>query len=476
MPQLDWNTTLSAMRENIPKAQFMSWIEPIEFIQSDETSVRLGVPSRFHEEMLRSHLKQQLVDTIQKQVGKTVQLEFEILVQKENIEASFSPPKRAETPSQPTRPTLRVIEGSLSPSGQIKEFASPLIEEREVFKPNFPKFTSPYIAMDFNHVAVESSKMFCDLKSSSLNSLVLIAGVGMGKTHLLSEIGHWLHEADPGLRVRYTNSETFTSEMIQSFRDNTNHEFKKKYREETDVLLFDDVHNLSNREKTQEQILHIFNELLTAGRRIVFSSSIPPQQLQKFSDPLRSRLLSMMSAEVSSPGFEERSQLLAKVCEESQMVVDPQVLKILADHHQKDIRELIGTLFRLHLRACLENRALDSTYLTKQGVGFAPSQQKPRASLEEVLSLIELNYNVSRTDLVGPSRKSAISWPRQVAMYLSRHVTVLPLETIGSFYGRDHATVIHAYTKVTESMKTQRSVQLEIEYLLGRIATTHSIK
>lgn len=476
MPQLDWNTTKSAMRDSLPKAQFMSWIEPIEFIQSDETSVRLGVPSRFHEEMLRAHLKQQLVETIQKQVGKTVQLEFEILIQKENLEASQSESKTEEAPvvaplSAAHRPTLRVIEGELSHHKESHSHP----DERVVFKTNFPKFNSPYVALDFNRVAYEAAKMFCNLSDNALPSLVVVAGVGMGKTHLLSEIGSWIHAKDPGLRVRYTNSETFTAEMVQSFRDNTNHEFKKKYREETDVLLFDDVHQLTNREKTQEQILHIFNELLTAGKRIVFASGIAPHQLQKFSDPLRSRLLSMMSVEVRHPGFEERSDLLATICEKTKMLVDPQVLKILADN-QKDLRELIGTLVRLHLQARLENRPLDSTYLTKNGVGFTSAQAKPRATLEEVLTLVELNYNVNRTDLVGPSRKSQIAWPRQVAMYLSRHVTLLPLETIGSFYGRDHATVIHAYTKVTENMKTQRAVQLEIEYLLGRIESTHTIK
>ncbi len=463
MQHLDWTATLNSIRDSVPRAQFLSWIEPLEFIQSDETSVRLGVPSRLHEEMLKNqfkHLQQHLQIAIQKQTGSPVQLEFEVLA-KTNVEASYSTEAPPPAPAPiPARPQLRVIEGSLS--------TPPVEDVPEVIRrPLYPKPTSPFFSVASNQMALRVAELMVQGDDPNLGSVVFTAGIGMGKTHLLSTIGALFEKRHPRLRVRYTNSESFTAEMIQSFKDNSTHLFKKKYREDTDVLLFDDIQELAGREKTQEQILHIFNELLTLGRRIVFTSNIPIQRLGKMIDPLRSRLLGLMSVEIGSPLVAERLELLTLACEHNKMVVDGAVLRHLAENGSQDIRGLLGSLVRLHMTSTLENKALDADYVIRQNC--LPQTARSPVSIDEIISLVELNFGVTREELSKKGRKSNIAWARQVAMYLARHMTYLPLEEIGAVFGRDHATVLYSYEKVAEGIKTHRDVQLQLEYLLERL-------
>lgn len=467
MQHLDWTATLNSMKESLPRSQFLNWIEPLEFIQSDETSVRLGVPSQFHEDMLRGHLKQHLIQAIQKQTGSPVQLEFEVLA-KTNFEASQSTePPATELPfplpvPPPQRPSLRVIEGALS-----KAENESLVEPPPPARPQYPRFTNPFFEVPFNAVALQAARLFVEGKDSNLNSIVIIAGVGMGKTHLLSTIGESIEAKFPRLRIRYTNSESFTAEMVQSFRDNNNHEFKKRYREETDVLLFDDVHELQGRDRTQEQVLHIFNELLTLGRRIVFTSKVPISRLTRIIEPLRSRLQSMVAVEIENAIADDRFNLLTQVVEHNQIVVDGQALRHLSENGSQDVRELIGSIVRLHIKSKLENKPITADYLIRQG----SFQQATRSqvTIDEIISLVEMNFGVSRQELSNKGRKSNIAWARQVAMYLARHLTYLPLEEIGAAFGRDHATVLYSYERVSEGVRTQRDIQLQIEYLLERL-------
>ena len=474
MHHLDWTAAINTIKDTVPRAQFINWIEPLKFIMRDETSVRLGVPSKFHEDMLRGQLKQQLIQVIQEQTGSPVQLEFEVLA-KTNILASESnevvaPLTLPVAPhTSPHRPPLRVIEGALSShNANVKSEPTPTpAPPPSPVRPQYPKFSSPFFEVEYNRVAFNAAKLLVEGSDPNLSSLVITASTGMGKTHLLSTIGKLLEERYPQLRIRYTCSESFTAEMIQSFKDNTAHEFKMKYREGTDVLLFDDVHELAGREKTQEQVLHIFNELLTLGRRIIFTSNIPISRLGRTIDPLRSRLLSMISVEIGCASPEDRLSLLTRVCEFNKIVADGQVLRQLSENGSQDVRELIGSLLRVHLQSKLENKSLDAQYLIK--LGGIPQAPKSQISLEEIVSLVELNFGVTRADLSRKGRKSNIAWARQVAMYLARHMTYLPLEEIGSFFGRDHATVLYSYEKVSEGVRSQRDVQLQIEYLLEKL-------
>lgn len=470
MPQLDWNATINAIRESVPQTQFQNWFKPVTLIRQDETTITLGVPSRFHEEWLKSNYSRHITQAIRTQSGLDLQLEFEVLVQNENEEAALS--LNPVSPLPGTRPALRVIAGQnqesfLSQGGGVAQppvtpEAAPVLPEA----PNTPQFAHDFFEFPFNHVAYQCAGLVVQ-GSLPVNPLVIQAGVGMGKTHLLSDIASRLYRKNNRLKIRYTNSESFTAEMVQSFRSNDNMTFKKKYRENTDILLFDDVHQIAGRMKTQEEVVHIFNEITARGGRLIFTSLVPIHRLEEFIDPLRSRLSAGVVAEIRPASYEDRIQVLGKSCELNKLIVPPELLNQLADQGQKDIRELLGSLVRLHLQAQIENKELDSKFLAREG--WVREAKKEAINLDEIVTLVEHNYGILRSELTSKSRKSVTTWARQVAMYLARHYTLLPLEEIGKAFGRDHATVIHAFQKVTETMESQPHRKYEVEFLKQKL-------
>jgi chromosomal replication initiator protein len=467
MHLLDWNTALSAMRDALPQSQFNNWISPVEYLRCDDSTVFLGVPSRFHEDWVKNHYADELKQILQKQTGKAVQLSFEILLQKENEAAAESPsPSSAGLSVAHSRPTLRVVDGNPAPHKESQKDFYEDLEERRPCHSNIPSSSTPFLEGAFNRTAFQCAKLFGQGTDRQVSTLVFLAGVGMGKTYLLAETGNLILKQDPLCRVRYTHSESFTNEMVLSFKNNTVREFKKKYQEETDVLLFDDVHNLTNRLRTQEQLLHIFNEITARGGRVAFSSAVPPQRLSGFIEPLKSRLLSGMIGEVRPLTFDEKVNLLGQVSYQMQMAVDPEVLRTLADKGQRDIRELIGSFIRLHVQAQIQNRNLNTKFLAEEGMFAVPAQS---ISMEEIIALVEHNYGISREDLLSKSRKSSIAWARQVAMYLGRRFTELSLQAIGNTFGRDHATACYAFDKVRETMEEQPSRKYEVEFLVGKL-------
>jgi chromosomal replication initiator protein len=466
MPQLDWKATINSIRETLPQTQFQNWFKPVELIRCDERSVVLGVPSRFHEEWLRSNYSSQLTEAIRNQCGIDLQLEFEILVRQENFEAALSgeaTPGEIDsnnaTARPPARPNLRIV--GADPAEDEENSATP--------EPNLPLFNNPYFEVESSRVVSQCAMLFAEGKDRQLNPLVILGSVGMGKTHLLTEIGHQARRDDRTLQIRYTNAELFTAEMVHAIKSDSILQFKKKYREGTDILLFDDVQGLTKRMRTQEELLHIYNEILSHGGRVAFTTSVSPHRFEEFIDPLKSRIISAVIAEIKTPTFEERVQILARMCMHNQIIIEDEVIRSLADRGQKDTRELIGNLFRLHLQAKLENRPLDHNFLAREG--WVREAQKEVITMEEIISLVEHNFGVPRTELISKSRKSLTAWARQVAMYLARHYTLLPLEEIGKTFGRDHATVIHAFQKVTETMEQQPPRRFEVEFLREKLQT-----
>lgn len=452
---LDWNAAINSIRESLPQTQFTNWISPVEFIRSNETSVVLGVPSRFHEEWVRNHYGEKIQRAIQVQCGAALQLEFEIQVREENVQAAQAqPPKPLPLPPPAvTRPSLRIVE----PNTQ-KE-----IDETQTEAPNLPPFHHPLFELSFNSVAYKCVGMFVESRELMFNPLVFLGGIGMGKTHLLTEVGTRFYARNPDLRIRYTSAESFMHEYVRALKANDLMNFKNRYTHETDLLLFDDVHWLEGKMKTQEVLLHIFNEITARGGRIAFTTTTAPQRLEGFMDPLKSRLTSGVTAEIKPLMFEEKVEVLGRIAAHNHIAIDGPVLRSLADKGQKDIRELIGTLLRVHLQAKLENRPLTGDFVAQESIGHEPAREA--MSMPEIVSLVEHHLGVPRAELVSKSRKGTTNWARQVAMYLARTGTLLSLQEIGKAFDRDHATVIHAFEKVKETIASQPTRRYEVEYL-----------
>lgn len=489
MPRIDWNATVEDMRGALPATQFRNWIQPLTLVRSDERAVVLGVPSRFHEEWLRRHYSSQLVRALKKQTGSELQLEFEILneMPTEPAPRPTAPPTAptASSPAEPARPFLRVLPKpeDLAPTPTaaaptpepepapyiigltpkpVVEVEAPRIEDS-----GLPVFQNRYFEAPFNGVAYQCAALFTEGPYPSVNPLVVVAGVGMGKTHLLAETGRWMTRKHPNLQVRYTNAEAFMNEQGQHYRQNSILDFKRTYGERTHCLLFDDIHQLAGKFKTQELLLHFFNEIANRGGRLAFTSTIAPQRLAEFIEPLRSRLCAGVLAEVRAPSMDERYELLEQLAREQQIPIDGPALRCLADQGQRDVRELLGSMLRLHLQAKIQQRSVDMA-LVRRDTGLVESRRE-KVSLEEIVSHVEHHCRVSREDMISKSRKGAVAWARQLAMFLARNHTLLSLEEIGRFFGRDHATVIHAFQKVKETLASNPSRRYEVEFLTKKL-------
>jgi len=456
-----WESTLQTLQEVVPPPQFQRWFKQISFLRQQEQTITLGVPSPFHQDWLSTHYLDTLNRAITKHYGNSIQLEFEVILEDSNIEASSSPV--FSIPPQ-TKPQLRVVEGGGASSlSEIPQHELPI----EEFSSQIPSFPGAFFELEFNRLSYQYCKLFVLGNTPSLNPLFISGGVGMGKTHLLANLGSDLLAQNAQLKIRYTNAEKFTNEMFKSWNDKSGPNYQKFYRDGVDILLFDDLQGLNGRRATQEALLHIYNEILSRGGRVVFTSSVAPQKLGEFIEPLRSRLFSGVYSEIKQPSYDEKVSLLSLLAQQNQIPVDETVLRILADQGHRDIRELLGVFLRLHLQSRLEKTSLDSHFLAREGVSFeAPSQA---ITLAEIVALVENSFGISREELKSKSRKGVVAWARQVAMYLSRRFTLLSLQEIGGFFGRDHATVLYAYDKVSETIRLQPSKQYEVEYLLKKL-------
>ncbi len=447
MPQLDWHKTLDTLKEALPPGQFHSWFKPVKLLQCNERSVTLEVPSRFHEEWLKSNYAPRIQEAIKDQVGSELQLEFQIVIQDE-----------------PTLPLVPQLETS-NVTVITERKTEPAPQKRVVEAPNLPQFHDPYVELHFNRVASQMVDLFAS-GSHSVNPLILVGKVGMGKTHLLTRIGQAIFAKNPQLSIIYVTAEAFTSEMVQSFKDGTILNFKRKYRQDRQVLLLDDIHVLSGKNRTQEELLYIFNDIIGQGGRVAFTCRFSPHKLENIIEPLKSRLLSAVSAEIEPPNFEDRVELLAHLAKHYKFCVPRSVLHTIATRIPDDIRELLGTFLRLHLQAKLNCKDLDSDFLIGQPTIRATPVD---IQMDDILTLVEPCYEVTRTEITSKCRTQRVVWARQVAMYLARYHTHLPLEEIGKTFGRDHATVVHAFQKVEQTIRDFPKQAYPIEFLRKKL-------
>ncbi len=459
MHQLDWNLAIGQLKEVLPPTQFQNWVKPVLFLRRGEKSVVLGVPSRFHEEWVRVHYGRQITDALKKQTGADLQLEFE-LIEEENLKA-------AEVVVPTARPALRIVGGTAAVPPPAKQELSEA-DYRPAFDldPGLPNIGTPFMEMGFNRMALEFSRHFSKIGKLSFPCLTVVGCVGMGKTHLLAEIGLMFQNSHPSARVRYVSAECFGGEYVRALKSQSLPDFKWKYAQ-LDCLLFDDLHLFSG-PKFQEALLFIYNEITNRGGRVAFGTALPIHRLKDIIEPLRSRLQSSMMAEIRLPNYEERVELLGRACEQNRIPVEGTVLRRLAGQGQRDVRELIGTLLQLHLKSTISQQSLDESFEVHEREQIEQPAKDP-ITLNEIVALVEHNFAVSRTELCSKTRKGGPTWARQVAMYLARTYTKLPLEEIGAHFGRDHATVVHSFQKVNDAVESHPQKRYQVEFLKKKL-------
>ncbi len=320
-----------------------------------------------------------------------------------------------------------------------------------------------------NRFAHAAAVAVAEAPAKAYNPLFVYGDSGLGKTHLLHAIGHYVQSLYGGMRVRYVNSEEFTNDFINSIRDDRAAAFHSRYRE-VDVLLIDDIQFLQNKVQTQEEFFHTFNALHNANKQVVITSDVPPKQLQGFEDRMRSRFEWGLLTDVQPPDLETRIAILRKKAIVDSLNVPDEIMEYIASRISTNIRELEGALIRVTAFASLHRQPLTTQLADVVLKDLIPAADQPAITAPQIMAETATFFGVTVEDLHGSSRSRVLVNARQIAMYLCRELTELSLPKIGqAFGGRDHTTVMHAERKIRGLMSERMAVYNQVTELTSRL-------
>lgn len=331
-----------------------------------------------------------------------------------------------------------------------------------------PKYIfNTFVIGNNNRFAHAASLAVAESPSKAYNPLFIYGGAGLGKTHLMHAIGHYILQQNPRSKVLYVSSEMFTNELIKAIREDKNVEFRNKYRS-IDVLLIDDIQFIEKKERTQEEIFHTFNTLYEANKQIIISSDRPPKEIATLEERLRSRFEWGLIADIQAPDYETRVAILRNKSElEGLETTDAliEVIGVIAEKIQSNIRELEGAFIRVIAYANLTGQKINRE-LAKEVLKDVFSSKDRPVTPELVKKHICKHFNIKQADLESSKRSRNLAFPRQIAMYICRNMTELSLPKIGEAFGnRDHTTVLHACEKISNEVKTNESLREVIKEL-----------
>lgn len=336
-----------------------------------------------------------------------------------------------------------------------------------------PKYTfETFVVGDNNNFAHAASLAVAESPGDTYNPLFLYGGVGLGKTHLMQAIGNYILKQNPSLKVMYVTSEIFTNELIESIKtekNTSNKNFREKYRN-VDVLLIDDIQFIIGKESTQDEFFHTFNTLREAKKQVIISSDRPPKDFETLEDRLKSRFTNGLLVDISPPNYETRMAILHKKGEIEGYNIDMDVLEYIATNIKSNIRELEGSLTKLVAYSKFSEKPINVSLAEEVLRDFISPNAHRKVTPELIIQIVAEHYQISVEDLISKKRDQKIAWPRQIAMYLCRNLTDIPLSKIGSYLGdRDHTTVSHGCDKVAETLAKDTSFANTLDIINKKI-------
>ncbi|HBD64594.1 MAG TPA: chromosomal replication initiator protein DnaA [Clostridiales bacterium] len=437
-----WNEVLEIVKEDTNQVSFNTWFKPLKIVAYKDNTIYLETADEFLKNTLKKRHYNFLKNAFTYVLKKDTELIFTI--PGENIDKEEAR-KNAATNSADE-------DNALSNGRKLN-----------------PKYRfDNFIIGNSNRFAHAASLAVAEAPATAYNPLFLYGGVGLGKTHLMHAIGHYILDNNPDAYVLYVTSEKFTNDLINSIKDGSNEEFRNTYRK-ADVLLVDDIQFIAGKESTQEEFFHTFNALHEANKQIIVSSDNPPSEIPTLEDRLRSRFEWGLIADIQPPDYETRIAILRKKAEAENYNVPDDVISYIAQNIQSNIRKLEGALIRIYAYASLTNKKEVSLELAQEALKHLISNNK-KITLIDIKEVVANYYNISLEDLVSKKKTKNIAYPRQVAMYIARKLTDYSLPKLGEeFGGRDHSTVLHAYNKVEEDIESSQEVKKNVDDLISML-------
>ena len=443
-----WSDVLDIVREELNEPSFKTWFEHTEAVAIEEDVFVVGVQNDFARAWLEDRYTQRLGAALTQVVGRDLTVKIV-------VDGSLSQNETAEE----ITPAPSQVMPAVTQHGDS--------DDRGEFDPKYT-FDS-FVVGGSNEFARTAALSVAEQPGLKYNPLFIWGGPGLGKTHLLQAVGHYVIENFPHKRVIYVTSEQFTNDYIDSLGPKTTDRFRQKYRS-VDVLLIDDIQFLEKKEGIQEQFFHTFNELQRHGKAVVLASDRPPKDMN-MEERYRSRFASGLQTDIQPPNYETRLAILRQYVKGEGLPVEPDVLSYVADITTPNIREMEGAMTRIGAWLHLSKRSIvDLTMAREVLLTVFPEHSMRPISVASIQREACRFFAISHADLIGSKRSQSIVYPRQIAMYLSRELTDLSLPKIGDeFGGRDHTTVMHATAKIQKLMSEQREVYNQVQQLTNTI-------
>lgn len=430
-----WEKALTALRSD-GKQYALTWLEKMRPLEVRENALILTVPDRFFRDWVDDHYRGLLEEAISQAAGGPVQVNYEVV--------------ESETLSPGPAPVLEVNSAGLRPHR---------LNERFTFE--------TYVVADSNQLPAAAAQAVAEAPGRCYNPLFIYGGTGLGKTHLLHAVGNRICEKNPQARVVYLSSEEFTNEFVESVRDHRMAEFRRKFREECDVLLIDDIQFLGRKEETQKEFFYTFNTLHEMSKAIVLTSDTVPAEIPGLEDRLRSRFTMGLITDIQEPNLEMRVAILKKKAEAERFSLPDRVCHFIARHVQRNVRELEGALIKLSAVHSLTGQAVTEEFATQVLKDILPTHRP--VDMDQIQRETARFFKVAVDDLRQDRRTKQLAHARQVAMYLCRKLTKSSYPEIGHKFGKDHSTVISAVRKIEKLRDSEPAVRRELDELESKL-------
>ena len=435
-----WKEILQRVRDEheLSEISFTTWIEPLTIHSVEDNLITILVPS---EKMGLDYVSKKYTLPIKVAIAEITGVNYEI---------RFILPE------------------------EVKQEKAPAPVQKNLYVPNLnPKYTfDTFVVGSNNKFAHAASLAVAESPGEIYNPLFLYGGVGLGKTHLMHSIAHFILQKNPSSRILYVTSEEFTNEVIEAIRNSNNTamtKFREKYRN-IDVLLIDDVQFIIGKESTQEEFFHTFNELHVAKKQIILSSDRPPKEMETLEERIRSRFEWGLIADIQPPDYETRMAILKKNIENYDQDIDEEILKYIATNIKSNIRELEGALRKVIASSRLNNTEL-SLSLAEDALKDIIYPEAPKEITPElIMNIVAEHFNISASDIASSKRNSEIVMPRQIYMYLCRELIDIPYKSIGKTIGnKDHTTVMHGVDKIKKELEGSEDLRNKIDIIKKKI-------
>ena len=436
-----WNDILQSVKEEyeLTDVSYNTWLKPLDIYAIQDNKVFILVPS---EQMGLNYINKKYYLPIKVTIAEMTGIEYDV---------EFVLPEQAKQirPVKPKKNTMR--ESS----------------ENSNLNPNYTFDT--FVVGTNNNLAHAASLAVAETPGQVYNPLFIYGGVGLGKTHLMQAIAHFIITNDPTRKVLYVTSETFTNELIDSVKNQKNSEFRKKYRN-IDVLLIDDIQFIIGKESTQEEFFHTFNALYQDSKQIVISSDRPPKEMETLTERLRTRFEMGLPVDIQIPTYETKRAILKKKVELGGYNIPDDVQDYVATHIKSSIRELEGALTKLSAFATLSHSPITVEFAEETLKDLISPDAKKEVTPELIIQIVADHFGISPADILSSKRSADIVYPRQITMYLCRQMTNVALQGIGKALGnRDHTTIIHGADKIAKEVLVNETTKNTVDILIKKI-------